>query len=406
VVWSARSSESNWVPDEATYGRDHNMLIPVSLDGTPPPLGFQQLLTQDLAGWDGGADDVRIRKVVAAVRTHLRGAEPSSSRPAQGDATRTMQPPVNTETLERQYRATRNKRVFLIVGSFNEEWQISLNFQLMQAVQRADLSCTVLVPTEDHTVDQQRKLLEGIQADGGDYLGGLMICSGWPDHLMAKLLDLVTQKSLPVVLIDRNPPPELADIPAKISYVSVSDAAGGQLAADAVLELLDGAPIRRILVVAGFAKRNRHDSFHKRIKSSKKLSGCEVVVTEDGKFDRWIAENVTFNLLSDALKAKKPFEVIFCTADSMTVGCLDAIARIPRWGRRSKPRVIGYDATPTTRNMVESRRSPLVRIVVQDTRELASAAVEQLIRMHQSENGAANEVVWIEPYLYPRLKTL
>ena len=149
-----------------------------------------------------------------------------------------------------------------------------------------------------------------------------MICSGWPDHLMAKLLDLVTQKSLPVVLIDRNPPPELADIPAKISYVSVSDAAGGQLAADAVLELLDGAPIRRILVVAGFANRNRHDSFHKRIKSSKKLSGCEVVVTEDGKFDRWIAENVTFNLLSDALKAKKPFEVIFCTADSMTVGCL------------------------------------------------------------------------------------
>ena len=96
VVWSARSSESNWVPDEATYGRDHNMLIPVSLDGTPPPLGFQQLLTQDLAGWDGGADDVRIQKVVAAVRTHLRGAEPSSSRPAQGDATRTMQPPVNT----------------------------------------------------------------------------------------------------------------------------------------------------------------------------------------------------------------------------------------------------------------------------------------------------------------------
>src|SRR5216684_1450411 len=46
VVWSARSSESNWVSDEATYGRDHNMLIPVSLDGTPPPLGFQQLLTQ------------------------------------------------------------------------------------------------------------------------------------------------------------------------------------------------------------------------------------------------------------------------------------------------------------------------------------------------------------------------
>ena len=42
VAWSGLSIDSSWVPDEAKYGRDHDRLVPVSLDGHEPPLGFQQ----------------------------------------------------------------------------------------------------------------------------------------------------------------------------------------------------------------------------------------------------------------------------------------------------------------------------------------------------------------------------
>jgi TIR domain len=38
VLWSQRSVESHWVHDEATRGRDRRILVPLSLDGTPPPL--------------------------------------------------------------------------------------------------------------------------------------------------------------------------------------------------------------------------------------------------------------------------------------------------------------------------------------------------------------------------------
>ncbi len=399
VAWSAGSIKSDWVPDEASFGRDRTILVPVSLDGGLPPLGFQQLLTENLAGWSGQASDPRIAKVIAAVRAHV--GRPESSASASAPAPVAAPPAADPAALERRYRDARNKRVFLIVGSFNEEWQVALNSQVIQAVQRAEMSCTVLVPTEDHSTDQQRSLLEQVQTGDGGYLGGLVICSGWPDGRMEELTELVARLSSPIVLVDRNPPDDGRPIPPKISYVSVSDAEGGKLAGEAVSGLAEEAPVRRALVVAGYAKSARHQSF---IAHVKEHLGCEVVLTEGGKFDRWVAENISFTLLSDALKKHKPFDVAFCTADSMTLGCLDAIARVRQWHGHAPPRVVGYDGTTTTMNLVDSGRSALTRVVVQDTRELARMAVAQLLQLQQQSEE--KDVLWVKPYLYPRITML
>ena len=48
VLWSSSSVNSAWVRDEAAKGRDMGRLIPVTIDGTEPPLGFGQLHTIDL----------------------------------------------------------------------------------------------------------------------------------------------------------------------------------------------------------------------------------------------------------------------------------------------------------------------------------------------------------------------
>ena len=60
VCWSRTSVESDWVRDEAAKGRDLRKLIPVSLDGTPPPLGFGQYHSIDLTGWRGQVDGAEI----------------------------------------------------------------------------------------------------------------------------------------------------------------------------------------------------------------------------------------------------------------------------------------------------------------------------------------------------------
>lgn len=48
VLWSRASVDSSWVRDEAAKGRDSGRLIPATLDGTQPPLGFGQVHTVDL----------------------------------------------------------------------------------------------------------------------------------------------------------------------------------------------------------------------------------------------------------------------------------------------------------------------------------------------------------------------
>lgn len=53
VAWTAASVKSAWVRDEAAAGRDSGRLVPVTLDGCPPPLGFRQFQTIDLSSWTG-----------------------------------------------------------------------------------------------------------------------------------------------------------------------------------------------------------------------------------------------------------------------------------------------------------------------------------------------------------------
>ena len=48
VLWSKTSAQSHWVHDEATRGRDRRVLVPLSIDGSSPPLGFGQFQVIDL----------------------------------------------------------------------------------------------------------------------------------------------------------------------------------------------------------------------------------------------------------------------------------------------------------------------------------------------------------------------
>ena len=73
VLWSRSSVSSHWVRDEATRGRDRECLVPVSLDGSEPPLGFRQHLFIDLSRWNGHADAPQFCALLQAIGA-LHGA--------------------------------------------------------------------------------------------------------------------------------------------------------------------------------------------------------------------------------------------------------------------------------------------------------------------------------------------
>jgi TolB-like protein/tetratricopeptide (TPR) repeat protein len=69
VLWSQSSVQSDWVRDEAGRGRDRKRLVPVSLDGTEPPLGFQQYHAIDLTGWRGHGDEAEFVSLLQSIST-------------------------------------------------------------------------------------------------------------------------------------------------------------------------------------------------------------------------------------------------------------------------------------------------------------------------------------------------
>ena len=76
VLWSASSLQSDWVKDEASVGREHHNLVPLSIDGSSPPLGFRQIQCIKVAAGGPRPSNPGIQKAVAAVAEILGRAPP------------------------------------------------------------------------------------------------------------------------------------------------------------------------------------------------------------------------------------------------------------------------------------------------------------------------------------------
>jgi adenylate cyclase len=67
VLWSAESSKSQWVRAEADAARSAGSIVQAILDGTIPPMPFNQIQCADLSAWNGDVDTAGWRKLAASV---------------------------------------------------------------------------------------------------------------------------------------------------------------------------------------------------------------------------------------------------------------------------------------------------------------------------------------------------
>jgi len=81
VLWSASSIGSHWVQDEAAHGRDRGILVPVTIDGSEPPLGFRQFQAIALTRWKGPLNPSAFVNLSRAIDRVGRGENPASSTP-------------------------------------------------------------------------------------------------------------------------------------------------------------------------------------------------------------------------------------------------------------------------------------------------------------------------------------
>jgi TolB-like protein len=83
VLWSKTSVESDWVKDEAAQGRQRHRLIPLSIDGTHPPLGFRQYQVIDISHWHGRRNAPQFIAIERAIESSLGHATVNGARPRQ-----------------------------------------------------------------------------------------------------------------------------------------------------------------------------------------------------------------------------------------------------------------------------------------------------------------------------------
>jgi adenylate cyclase len=67
VLWSAEAAKSHWVRAEADTARGAATLVQASLDGTLPPMPFNQIQCADLKAWDGQRTAPGWRKLLGSV---------------------------------------------------------------------------------------------------------------------------------------------------------------------------------------------------------------------------------------------------------------------------------------------------------------------------------------------------
>ena len=82
VLWSRHAIDSAWVQDEASWARDRHRLVPLSLDGSEPPLGFRQFQCIDISKGGAKAGNPAMRRALAAV-AEVMGRAPADVPPAR-----------------------------------------------------------------------------------------------------------------------------------------------------------------------------------------------------------------------------------------------------------------------------------------------------------------------------------
>ena len=69
ALWSENAARSQWVRAEADQARSTGILVQATLDGTIPPIPFNQIQCADLSAWQGDKNDPGWRKIVASVES-------------------------------------------------------------------------------------------------------------------------------------------------------------------------------------------------------------------------------------------------------------------------------------------------------------------------------------------------
>lgn len=97
VLWSAASVASEWVLDEADFGRSRQVLVTARLDNSKLPFGFGRLHVSDLSTWQGNAPPAGMVEVISRINELLSETQVAIDRRNKDENIRLQQKRSQTE---------------------------------------------------------------------------------------------------------------------------------------------------------------------------------------------------------------------------------------------------------------------------------------------------------------------
>ncbi len=254
------------------------------------------------------------------------------------------------------------KKIGMILSTLNNPFFVSMKEGAEKKAQELGYELVVLDSKDDATTE--RANVEDLVQQGVSVL----LINPTDSDAVGNSIMVANDNNIPVITVDRG-----ANSGEVVSHIASDNTAGGKLAADYMLELLDGKG--KLVELQGIpgasATRERGAGFHSVVDGKE---GVEVVSSQPADFDRQKGLNVMENII----QATPEFDGVFAHNDEMALGALQAIKTANK-----DVVIIGFDGTDDAVKAVED--GTLAATVAQQPDLMGSLAVENAVKLTKGE---------------------
>lgn len=252
----------------------------------------------------------------------------------------------------------------LVISTLNNPFFVTLRDGVQEKADELGYELVVLDSQDESSKELSN--VEDVLEQGVDVL----LINPVDSDAVGNAVKLANDKDVPVITLDRS-----SNEGEVATHIASDNVAGGKIAAEFIVDKLDGkGKVVQLQGIPGAsAARDRGKGFEETIKDTE----LDLIASQPADFDRQKGMSVMENIL----QAQPEIDAVFCQNDEMALGALQAIEAADR----DEILVVGFDATDDAVDAVEEGK--LGATIAQQPEIIGSMGVEYADKILSGEDA-------------------